>query len=207
MSGPDVTKTAPQPPVADDATRTGPGVVTDGTRTQPQVALPAVPALAPPGYEVLGELGRGGMGVVYHVRHANLNRPAALKTTLAGVKPERKELFRFLAEAETVAAVRHPHVVQVYDFGEFDGRPFLALELCPNGTLTERLKGSGKLSPRSAAALVAKLAAAVQAAHDQGIVHRDLKPSNVLLDSVAEPNATDFGLAKTAGATARTNSH
>src|SRR5262245_2999576 len=202
-----------------DPTRTGPALEPPGDVTHTLVqdspestrTLGPTPsgtsATAPPGYEILGELGRGGMGVVYHVRHAKLNRPAALKTTLAGVKPEGKELFRFLAEAETVAAVRHPHVVQVYDFGEYDGRPFLALELCPNGTLTERLKGSGKLSPRSAAALVAKLAAAVQAAHDQGIVHRDLKPSNVLLDSVAEPNATDFGLAKTAGATARTNSH
>src|SRR5262249_28520895 len=99
------------------------------------------------------------------------------------------------AEAEAMAAVRHPHVVQVFELGEHDGRPFMALEYLPGGTLSDLLAG-GRLAPADAAALLAKLAGAVQAAHDAGIVHRDLKPDNVLFGLDGEPKVTDFGIAK-----------
>src|SRR5205085_3382332 len=95
-----------------------------------------------------------------------------------------------------VAAVRHPHVVQVYEFGEADGRPFLALEFLPGGTLAARLKSAGRLFPRDAAELVEKVARGVAAAHELGIVHRALKPTNVLFDEHGEPKVADFGLAK-----------
>jgi len=168
-------------------------------------AATAAPGGAPPApgttvryfgdYELLGEVARGGMGVVYRARHVKLNRTAALKMVLGAARADSKEIIRFLAEAEAVAAVRHPHVVGVYEFGDADGRPFLALEFCPGGTLAERLK-AGRLAPRAAAELVRKVAGGVAAAHALGIVHRDLKPGNVLFDESEEPKVSDFGLAK-----------
>jgi serine/threonine protein kinase len=110
-----------------------------------------------------------------------------------------KELIRFLAEAEAVAAVKHPHVVQVYDYGEANGRAFLAMEYLSGGSLADRFQQTGRHDPTAAAKLVATLAGAVQAAHDLGIVHRDLKPGNVLYDEHGQPKVTDFGLAKRAG--------
>jgi serine/threonine protein kinase len=135
-----------------------------------------------PGYEVLAPLGEGGMGVVWKARQTKLNRLVVLKMVLGEQRAGSRELIRFLAEAEAVAAVRHPHVVQVYDYGEANGRPFLAMEYLPGGSLSDRLKQTGRLDPKAAAGLVATLARAVQAAHDLGIVHRDLKPGNVLYD-------------------------
>src|SRR5262249_52688341 len=164
--------------------------------------IPAHPALPPgpiPGYELLEPLGEGGMGIVYRARQVKLNRVVALKILRAGHAAGRKELIRFLAQAGAVAAVRHPHVIHVYEFGEADGRPFLAMEYLAGGSLADRLKSSGPLDPTAAAELVATLADAVQAAHDQGIVHRDLKPENVLYDAAGEPKVTDFGLAKRGG--------
>ena len=152
-----------------------------------------------PGYDLLEPLGEGGMGVVWKARQTKLNRLVALKMVLGEQRAGSKELIRFLAEAEAVAAVKHPHVVQVYEYGEASGRPFLAMEYLPGGSLADRLKQTGRLDPKAAAELVATLAAAVQAAHDLGIVHRDLKPGNVLYDEHGEPKVTDFGLAKRAG--------
>jgi WD40 repeat protein len=152
-------------------------------------------SLAPPGYEVLGELGRGGMGVVYKARQRALNRPCALKMILSGGHAGADDRARFLAEAEAIAKVRHPGIVQVYDYGTHQGLPYFSLELCEGGSLADRLR-ENPLPPRDAASLVEKIARAVHAAHQAGIVHRDLKPGNVLLGAGGSPRVTDFGLAK-----------
>jgi serine/threonine protein kinase/tetratricopeptide (TPR) repeat protein len=181
-------------PPADDAGRAAP--------------LPAVD-----GFEVLGELGRGAMGVVYRARHSRLNRLVALKMILAGPHAGARERARFENEARAVARLQHPHIVQIHEIGEQDGRPFVCLELVHGGSLAGRLAGR-PLPPRQAAALAEVLARAVHHAHSQQIVHRDLKPANVLLapsderrgillagagagDAAHfEPKITDFGLAR-----------
>jgi WD40 repeat protein/tRNA A-37 threonylcarbamoyl transferase component Bud32 len=147
------------------------------------------------GFEILEELGRGGMGVVYRARQAKLNRIVALKMILAGDRAGERDLIRFLAEAEAIAAVRHPHVVQVFEYGESAGRPFMALEYCGGGTLAGRLK-AGAIPPRESAELLSRIARGVAAAHHLGIVHRDLKPANVFFDDAGSPKVADFGLAK-----------
>jgi hypothetical protein len=150
--------------------------------TEPQAGGPGTGAALPkvPGYELLGELGRGGMGVVYHARQAGLNRSVALKMLLGGPHAGGEALARFRAEAEAVARLRHPHIVQIYEIGEVNGQPFLSLEFVEGGSLAARLDGT-PWPARAAAGLAQALARAVQHAHDQGIVHRDLKPANVLL--------------------------
>jgi eukaryotic-like serine/threonine-protein kinase len=184
--------------------------------TLPDVAAPG--SAAPPqvpGYEVMGELGRGGMGVVYQARQLKLNRIVALKMLRAGSESEPKDLARFREEAEAVARLQHPNIVQVYDVGESQGRPYFAMEFVNGGSLVQHLQGN--LQPIFAAArLVETLALAMHAVHQQGVVHRDLKPANVLLQQVPAadsplpssksaarmsptafvPKITDFGLAK-----------
>src|SRR5262249_25955193 len=167
----------------------------------PQGSLPSTtPPVEPPlpqipGYEVEAVLGRGGMGVVYRARHLRLDRLVALKTAVAGSSSGPNERERFRREAEAVAALRHPNVVQVYDVGDAEGRPYFTMELMEGGSLA--LKLSGIPQPASQAAqLVATLAGAVQAAHQSGVVHRDLKPGNVLLTADGTPRISDFGLAR-----------
>ena len=146
-----------------------------------------------PGYEVLAELGRGGMGVVWKAHQVSLNRIVALKLIRGQADPNL--ILRFRAEAEAVARLRHPHVVQVFEAGEWGTDPFFAMEFCPGGTLSSRLS-TGPLAPRVAADLSLKLAGGVAAAHRAGVIHRDLKPANVLFDATGEPRVADFGLAK-----------
>jgi WD40 repeat protein len=156
------------------------------------------PAPQVPGYEILGELGRGGMGVVYKARQLGLNRLVALKMVLAGSHAGTFDLVRFHAEAEVVARLQHPHIVQVHEIGGAGGLPFLSLEYLDGGNLSQKLDGVPQL-PHAAAALVETLARAVHHAHEVGVVHRDLKPANVLLTADGTPKIVDFGLAKRNG--------
>src|SRR6516165_10248296 len=145
------------------------------TTTSPEPRFPAIP-----GYEILCELGRGGMGVVYQARHLKLNRLVALKMILSGAYAEPAELTRFHREAETLARLQHPNIVQIYEIGEFEGHPFLSLEFVDGGSLSRKLAGA--LQPgRIAARTVEILARAIHHAHERGVIHRDLKPANILL--------------------------
>jgi serine/threonine protein kinase len=148
-----------------------------------------------PGYEILAELGRGGMGVVYQARQIALKRVVALKMILAGKHASPAELARFRAEAEAVAQFQHPHIVQIHEGGEHHGLPYFSLEFVDGGNLTQKLAGT-PLPVRQAAELMEMLARAMHYAHQRGIVHRDLKPANVLLTADGTPKVTDFGLAK-----------
>ncbi len=151
----------------------------------------------PPGYEISAELGRGGMGVVYKARHKKLNRVVALKMILAGGHAGPSERARFLAEAEVVAALQHPHIVALLEYGEHQGLPFFTLEFMPGGSLADRLGGIPQ-PPRAAAQLVEHLARGIHYAHTHGVVHRDLKPANVLLAEDGTAKISDFGIARRA---------
>jgi serine/threonine protein kinase len=205
----------------------GAEVLTETTRLPGHATVPddqtrVRPALPQPGaYELVQLLGRGGMGVVYKARHEQLRRFVALKMFEPGHVPSEREVLRFRTEAEAVARLQHPNIVQIFEIGARDGLPFIALELVEGGTLADRLRRL-PFAPRAAAELLETLARAVHHAHEQGIVHRDLKPANVLFaapptegrtagaqpslvsegraagghPSWGTPKITDFGLAK-----------
>jgi WD40 repeat protein/serine/threonine protein kinase len=201
--------------------------LSNGTRSaahergpEPPPAIPAAPRQIGD-YDILAEIGRGGMGVVYKAWHRSLHRPAALKMVLAGEFASPAQELRFRLEAELGARVTHPNIVQVYEIGRYEGRPFLALEWIEGGSLANRLDGT-PWPPEEAASLIETLARAIAVAHDEGVVHRDLKPANILLagnapggvaraDDAAtadrpaqrrfapglQPKIADFGLAQT----------
>jgi hypothetical protein len=160
---------------------------------------PQIPAV--PGYDILSVLGRGGMGVVYKARHLALKRTVALKMVLAGGHAGPLELARFRTEAEAVARLQHPNIVQIHEVGDAGGHPYCALEFVAGGSLAGKLAGQ-PLPAREAARLVEALARAVQLAHSRNVIHRDLKPANVLLASPGResgeliPKISDFGLAR-----------
>ena len=166
------------------------------------------PAPKVAGYEILGELGRGGMGVVYKALHQRLDRVVALKMVLAGDHANPEMLGRFHAEAVAAAKVQHRNVVQIFHVDEHEGLPFFEMEFVAGGSLADRLIGE-PMPPRESARLVEELARGVSEAHRLNVVHRDLKPSNVLLAGDGTPKVADFGLAKILGVDSeatRTNS-
>src|SRR5262245_40887947 len=220
------------PTVPGDATSVSPDPGPDTLLPAPP--LPASVSLTPfldivPGYEIQAELGRGGMGVVYKARQVKLNRVVALKMILAGGHAGTESKIRFRAEAEAIAKLQHPNIVQIFDVGEHHGQPYFSLEFCPGGSLAAMLAGN-PLQPKDAARLLVPLARGIHHAHEAGILHRDLKPGNVLLQEYhrqaakdeksqsssglgglgasavtsLSPKITDFGLAKHLDAESRT---
>ncbi len=155
----------------------------------------ATRGLTVPGYEILDRLGEGGMGVVYRARHRGLNRLVALKMIRGGAQARSDSFARFRVEAESVARLRHPNIIQIFDINEADGLPYVVLELLEGGSLQDRLAGDPQTG-RNAAELLHAIALAVDFAHQSGIIHRDLKPSNILFSADGVPKITDFGLAK-----------
>jgi tetratricopeptide (TPR) repeat protein len=182
-----------QPDLPADRTHTLPPGSLAHTRDLPTPPLSAWPSV--PGYEVLGELGRGGMGVVYQAKHLRLGRVVALKMILIGAHASAEQRQRFVAEAQAVARLQHPNIVQVFEIAEAAPAPYFSLEFVPGGTLAQRAGGTPQ-PPHRAAQLVETLARAMDYAHGQGVVHRDLKPGNILLTAEGAPKITDFGLAK-----------
>lgn len=146
-------------------------------------------------FRLEGELGRGGMGVIYRVHQLSLNRPVALKMIITGPLGSLEFARRLRVEAEVAAGLDHPNIVPIYEVGEHEGQPFYTMRMVEGPNLAQALK-SGPFEPKRAARLMATVARAMQHAHERGVLHRDLKPSNILLDARDQPHITDFGLAK-----------
>lgn len=175
----------------------------DPNQTSPLLSSREAPSLLPDAligdYEILAEIARGGMGIVYKARHTRLNRVVALKVTRAGQHTSQPEKQRFLAEAEAAAKLDHPNIVPIFEVGEGADQHFFSMAFVEGESLAQAIR-EGPLPPRRAAELMKSVADAVAYAHGQGVIHRDLKPSNILLDVSGQPRVTDFGLAKRADA-------
>jgi serine/threonine-protein kinase len=185
--------------------RTALGPAAPATSARMKTELAAESTLGEPqgligaGYEVFGELGRGGMGIVFKARQVALNRDVALKLIKSGSFASQPEVVRFQSEAEAIAQLDHPHIVPIYEVGQYRGQHFFSMKLVTGTSLDKRLNEFAA-DPRAAATLVVVAAEAVHHAHQRGILHRDLKPANILLDERGQPHVTDFGLAKRLGA-------
>jgi predicted Ser/Thr protein kinase len=171
------------------------GPETTVPRSSAEMTADGVLAQGVKGYEILSQLGRGGMGVVFLARQTALKRRVALKMLLAGPYAAPAERARFEAEVEAIARLQHPNLVQVYEVGEQDGRAFFAMEYVDGGNLHDKIKAQPQPA-RQAAQMVEFLARAMQVAHEHGVIHRDLKPANILLTADGTPKISDFGLAK-----------
>ena len=173
------------------------GLVAFGASLEPPPGLPAsLGTLRYFGnYELLEEIARGGMGVVYRARQVNLDREVAVKLMLHGALASAADVERFRAEAAAAASLRHPHIVAIHEIGEHEGQHYFSMDLVTGRNLDE-LTRSGPLPARRAAELVAAVARAVDHAHRHGVLHRDIKPSNVIVDAEGQPHVTDFGLAR-----------
>lgn len=146
-------------------------------------------------YELISEIARGGMGVVYKARQSRLNRVVALKMILSGQLASSAEVQRFYIEAEAAAKLQHPGIIPIYDIGQRDGQHFFSMSYIQGSSLADRLK-DGPIAPREAAEITLKVTDAIAYAHKHNVIHRDLKPANILIDSDGQPKVTDFGLAK-----------
>ena len=146
-------------------------------------------------YELLAEIARGGMGVVYRARQISLGRVIALKMILSGPFASAAAIGRFRAEAHTVAGLQHPNIVAIHEVGEAEGQPYFTMDFIEGGSLAELVR-DGPMPADRAARYVSQIALAIHHAHQRGVLHRDLKPSNVLIDAFDQPRVTDFGLAK-----------
>jgi serine/threonine protein kinase len=161
-----------------------------------QCSRASVPKI--PGYEILGMLGYGGMGIVYKAQQVGLRRVVALKMIRDGAFAGPRHVARFQLEARAVARLQHPNIVQIYEIGEFEGQPYFSLEFVSGGSLKQRLLG-GPVAIEQAAQLVQTLAQAIEYVHQKGIVHRDLKPANILITADGAAKITDFGFTKLLG--------